>query len=76
MSEVTGVYGVACDAEDGEVEGEAVDEPEEGLDDADAVYESPEEFGGEDGVFFDELGEIVEAGGDGEGEEAEAYEEA
>jgi hypothetical protein len=27
-------------------------------------------------VFFDELGEVVEAGGDGEGEEEEAEEEA
>ena len=42
----------------------------------DGVDHAAEGFAREDGVLFDELGEVVEARGDGEGEEEEAEEEA
>lgn len=37
-TQVTGVDEVGCDANQGEEEWEAVEEPEEGLDDDDGVY--------------------------------------
>jgi hypothetical protein len=40
------------------------------------VDHAAESFAGEHGVFFDEFGEVVEAGGYGEREEEEAEEEA
>lgn len=46
------------------------------MDGDDGVDEAGEEAGGEHGVLFDEFGEVVQAGGDGEGEEGEAEEEA
>lgn len=57
-------------------EGQAVDNGEEGLRRYYGVDHAAEGFAGEDGVLFDELGEVVEPGGDGEGEEEEAEEEA
>lgn len=42
----------------------------------DGVDHAAESFAREHGVFFDEFGEVVEPGGDGEGEEEEAEEEA
>jgi hypothetical protein len=47
------------DAEENEEEGEAVDQVEEGETCNDAVDQVGEESRGEDGVFFDQLGEIV-----------------
>jgi hypothetical protein len=38
----------------------------------DGVYEACKDSFRDDGVFFDELGEVVETGGDGECEEEEA----
>ena len=64
------------DAESGESEGKFVDDGEEGLGGYDGVDHAAEGFAREYGVLFDELGEVVEAGGDGEGEEEEAEEEA
>jgi hypothetical protein len=52
---------VGDDAEKGEEEGEAVDEIEEGVEAGYGVDEVVEESAGEDCVFFDELGEVVEA---------------
>ncbi len=51
---------------------EAIDDAEEELEGDDGVDHAGEDFFGKDGVFFDDLGEVVEAGGDGEGEEEEA----
>ena len=53
---------MAADAEDGEEGREPVDEGEGDLDDNHSVYEAGEEFLGEDGVLFDELGEVVKSG--------------
>lgn len=53
---------MAGDAEEGERDGEAVDEEEEDLQGDDAVDEAREELFGEDGVLFYELGEVVESG--------------
>ena len=64
------------DAEGGEVQGEFVDGGEEDLGADYGVDHVAEGFAGEDRVLFDELGEVVEAGGDGEGEEEEAEEKA
>ena len=67
---------VGCDAEGGEPQGEAVDDGEESLGGDDGVDHAAEGFARKHGVLFDELGEVVEAGGYGEGEEEEAEEEA
>lgn len=75
-AQVLQVEDVAADAESGGQEREAVDEGEQGLRGDYDVDEAAESFAGEDGVLFDELGEVVEARGDGEGEEEEAEEEA
>ncbi len=48
-------------AEEGEEDGEAVDEGEENLNGDDGVDEAGEEFAREDGVLFDQFGEVVEA---------------
>ena len=53
---------MACDAEEGEAEGESVDGEEEEVQEDDEVDEAGEEFFGEYGVFFHELAEVVEAG--------------
>ena len=63
------------DAEGGEAEGEFVDGCEKELGRDYGVDHAAEGFAREDRVLFDELGEVVEAGGDGEGEEEEAEEE-
>lgn len=76
MPQITCIDGMRCDAQDGQEQGEAIYEPEERLDPDDGVDEIAEEASGEDGVFLDELGEVVEAGGYGEGEKAEAEDEA
>ena len=70
------VEDVRGDAEGGEGEGQFVDYGEEELGRDYGVYHAAEGFAREDGVLFDELGEVVEARGDGEGEEEEAEEEA
>ena len=53
---------MAAYAEEGEPDGEAIDDEEEELEHDDAVDEAGEEFFREDGVLFNELGEVVEAG--------------
>ena len=53
---------MAADAEDREEGREPGDDGESDLDDDHGVYEAGEEFLREDGVLFDELGEIVESG--------------
>jgi hypothetical protein len=50
------------DAHESELEGEAIDNAEEGVDADDEVDEAGEEFLGDYGVFFDELREVVESG--------------
>ena len=70
------VKDVGGDAEGGKGEGEFVDCCEEELGGYDGVDHAAEGFAREDRVFFDELGEVVEAGSDGECEEEEAEEEA
>jgi len=62
VAQVLQVDDMAGDAEEGEPNGEAVDEEEEELQDDDAVDEAGEEFLREDGVLLHELGEIVESG--------------
>ena len=63
---------MARDAEGGERVREGVDEGEEELQPDYAVDEAREDALGYHGVFFDELGEVVQAACDGEGEEEEA----
>lgn len=53
-------------------EGEAVDEPEQRLDAHDAIYNARQEALGDNRMLLDQLGEVVEAGRDGEREEAHA----
>jgi len=62
VAQVLQVDDMAGDAEEGEPDGEAVDDEEEELQDDDAVDEAREELFGEDGVLFYELGEVVEPG--------------
>ncbi len=51
------------DAQDGREKGEAVDDAEKQLEDHYRVDQLGEEALRNDGVLFDELGEVVEAGG-------------
>ena len=60
VSQVAGVDAMACDAEGRQGEGEAVDQAEEDLRSHDAVDEISKESSGEDTMFFDEFGEIVQ----------------
>lgn len=55
-------------------EGESIDNPQSRLGDNDGVDQPRQEALGEDGVLLDELGQVVEARGDGQGKEAEADE--
>lgn len=64
------------DAQRRQGEWETVDKPEERLYADDGVDESAKETSGEDGVLLDELGQIVESRGYGEGEKTETKEEA
>lgn len=52
---------MACYAQGGEAERESVDEGEEELEGYDGLDEAGEDAGAEDGVLFDEFGEVVEA---------------
>ena len=63
---------MATDAESAERPWETVDDGEEELGDDDGVDHAREGLLRDDAVFFDDLGEVVEAAGDGEGEEEEA----
>lgn len=72
VSQVGAVDDVAPDAQEGQVPGEAVDEPQEKLRCDDGPDQSLQEFGAEDGVFLDQFGEVIEARRDGKREEAEA----
>ena len=63
MPQVTQVDDMAGDAEEGEKNGEAVDEFKEELQADDGVDEAGEELARKDGVFFHQLGEVVEATG-------------
>jgi hypothetical protein len=67
---------MAAHTQRGEGPGELVDEGEKELDGDDGVDHAGEDFLGDDGVFFNDLGEVVESAGDGEGEEEEAQGEA
>ena len=62
-AQVLRVDDMAGHAEGAEADGEFVDEAEEDLEGYHGVYEAREELLGEDGVLFDELGEVVESGG-------------
>ena len=59
MSKVTHVDAMADDAEEGERDGEAIDEGKENLDGDDGIDEAGKDFSCEDGVFFNEFGEVV-----------------
>ena len=48
-------------AEHGEEEWEAIYQAEQDLDPYHGVYQAGEEFLGENGVFFDEFGEVVQS---------------
>lgn len=50
------------DAHGGQFEREAIDEAEEDVDADNEVDEARKEVLGDHGVFFDELGEVVESG--------------
>jgi len=63
---------MARGAEQCEVEGEAVDEPEEDLGRNNSVDETVEDFRGKDGMLLDKFRQVVEARGDGESQEGEA----
>ena len=52
---------MTANRENAERERKAIDRAEEDLYADDGVYHSLEEFLGEDRMFFDELGEVVEA---------------
>lgn len=72
MPQVARIDGMRCDAQSRQGEREVVYEPEEHLCADDGVDEVAEETRREDGVLLDEFREVVEPGGYGEGEEAEA----
>ena len=61
MAQVAHVDGVARDADEGEEQGEAVDQRQERLDGDGGVDEAREEFARDDGVLFDQFGEVVES---------------
>lgn len=58
-SQVQAVYNVRGDTEEGEEVREAVEEGEEDLKGDDGVYHARKDLSSEDGVLFDELGEVV-----------------
>lgn len=64
-AEVEKVDSVRGGREDCQEEGEAVDSEEEDVQADDELYKSSQDFGGDDGVFFYEFREVVEAGGCG-----------
>lgn len=49
-------------AQDGEFEGEAIDEAEQDLEADDEVYETRKKSFGENSMFLDQLREIIESG--------------
>ena len=51
------------DTDEGEADGETVDESEEDLNGDDGVDEAGEQFAGQNGVLFDQFGKIVESTG-------------
>ena len=51
------------DTDQGEADGETVDESEENLDGDDGVDEAGEQFAGQNGVLFDQFRKIVESTG-------------
>ena len=59
MPQVTHIHAMAGDAQEGEFPGEGVDEGEQEVEGDDAVDETGEDAARGDGVFFDELGEVV-----------------
>ena len=61
MAQVAHVDGMAGDAHEGGEQGEAVDQRQERLDGDGGVDEAREELAGEDGVLFDQFGEVVES---------------
>lgn len=61
MAQVAHVDGMARDADEGGEQGEAVDQRQERLHGDGGVDEAREELAGEDGVLFDQLGEVVES---------------
>lgn len=74
--QVEHVHGVTRDAHDRRHQRQTIDEQQRRLDQHDGVDEARQEALGRDRVLFDELREVVQARGDGEGEEGEAQREA
>ena len=64
-AEVLAVHEVAGDGEGGKGPGEAVDQGGQHVEAHDGVDQARERLSGGNGVLFNELGEVVEAGGDG-----------
>ena len=52
---------MACYTDEGKQNGKVIDEGQEDLDADDGVDETGEDFAREDGVLFDQFGEVVEA---------------
>lgn len=61
MSQVPHVHRMAADAQCGEEKWKAIDCRKEELDGYNAVDETGEQFPREDGVLFDQLGEVIES---------------
>ena len=54
---------MAGDTDEGEADGETVNESEQDLDGDDGIDEAGEKFAGQNGVLFDQFGKIVESTG-------------
>lgn len=61
MAQVAHVDAMAGYADEGEERREAVDQSQEGLDGDDGVNEAREEFAGENGVLFNQFGEVIQS---------------
>lgn len=59
MAQVAHVDAMAGYADEGEENGEAIDQSQERLDGDDGVDEAREEFAGEHGVLFYQFGEVI-----------------
>ena len=61
MAQVAHVDAMADYADEGKEQREAVDQSQEGLDGDDGVNEAREEFAGENGVLFNQFGEVIQS---------------
>ena len=59
MPQVAHVHGMAGHADEGQPDGEVVQKGEQDLQRDDAVDEPGEQFLGQDGVFFNQFGQVV-----------------